>query len=181
MSGFLFAQLRPVLRAAICALALVATEAGAIGVAELIGERAHNLSGQTVGFVDELIVDVNAGRMLYVIVNRDQGYATLPVRAIEEVTARERLQFDMSLANSAARLGPGANPHLRRAGKLIGQAVELPDGSRLGVIHDLEFEPETGLVTRVVVATGEGTLGYPASVLVRGRFSPATRWPSEQQ
>ncbi|MGQ0752864.1 MAG: PRC-barrel domain-containing protein [Betaproteobacteria bacterium] len=176
----MFASFRSALHAAIGALALVASEAAAIGVADLIGQQAHNLSGQTVGYVDELIVDINAGRMLYVIVNRDQGYATLPMRAIEEITARERLQFDMSLANTAARPGRGADPHLRRAGKLIGQTVELPQAGRLGVIHDLEFEPATGLVTRVVVATPEGRLGYPASVLVRGRFSPATRWQPEQ-
>lgn len=173
-------SLRSGLWAAVGVLVLAVSPAGAASIGELIGERVENLRGETVGHVDELIVDINAGRVLYVIVDRKQGYATLPIGAIERVLPREHVRLDMSLSSSPADLRAGADPRFRRAGKLIGQEVEIPRAGRLGVIHDLEFEPDTGLVTRVDVGTVDGTRGFPASVLSRGRFSPATRWHSEK-
>jgi sporulation protein YlmC with PRC-barrel domain len=154
---------------------MAAAGAQAAAVSELIGERLRDLRGETVGAVQELIVDVREGRVLYIIVEAPQRFLTLPVGALDE-----RLRLDMSLAGSAAQLDAQADPRFRRAGRLLGQALEHTGGERIGVIRDIEFDPGSGEVERVVVHTDQGARDFPASVLAYGRFPPLTRWQAER-
>jgi len=48
----------------------------------LIGAEAKDLRGAAVGTVEDLILDVRDGRVLYVIVDGRQRYFTLPIRAL---------------------------------------------------------------------------------------------------
>jgi sporulation protein YlmC with PRC-barrel domain len=143
-------------------------------VSGLLGQPARSLDGEPVGRIAELIVDVNAGRVLYVIVDGKRGYVTLPVRALEGPGT-----VDLALANETARTKPRADPRFRRAGRLLGQEVTYPGGDSIGTIVDIEFDRESGRVEDVVVRTAEGALNLPPSVLAQGFFPPLTRWDHE--
>ena len=156
------------------ALTVAAIAAHGAMVSETLGDPVENQRGEKVGAVDDLIVDVRAGRVLYVIVDAQDRFYTLPVRALGEA-----LRLDMDLANAAARIGPQADPKFRRAARLIGQPVTHPGDGRIGTIADIEFDPESGRVENVVVAVDEGRRNMPAGVLAHGRFPPLTRWRAE--
>ena len=141
---------------------------------DLLGQPVQALNGERVGAVQDLIVDVDAGRVLYVIVQGGQAFHTLPVRALDE-----RLRLDMDLANAMARDQNRDDPKFRRAARLVGQPVEQPGGPRIGTIADIEFDLESGQVERVVVSTSDGPRDMPASVLAQGHFPPLTRWQAE--
>lgn len=156
-------------------LGLVASAgAQAAAVSEVIGERLRDTRGGPVGVVRDLIVDVREGRVLYVIVEGPERFATLPVRALDE-----RLRVDMSLAGSTARSAEQADPRFRRAARLLGQDVEHTGGARIGTIGDIEFEPGSGRVEHVVLHTEQGARNFPAGVLAQGRFPPLTRDQAE--
>lgn len=141
----------------------------------LIGAEAKDLRGAAVGTVEDLIVDVRDGRVLYVIVDGPQRYFTLPIRALRARDGMARL--DMQLAGEVAHTD---EPRFRRAARLIGQPLEHPGGERIGTIADIEFDPAKGRVQQVVVSTAQGgTAHFPASVLAHGRFPPLTRWQAE--
>jgi sporulation protein YlmC with PRC-barrel domain len=153
---------------------LPAMQARAAAVSGLLGDPVENLRGEKVGVVEELIVDVSAGRVAYVIVDSAEKFYTLPVRAFDE-----RMRLSMELSNAVARHKSPEDPKLRRAGKLIGQPVTNPGDGRIGTITDIEFDPETGQVEDVVVETPQGRRNMPAAVLAHGRFPPLTRWQVE--
>ena len=141
----------------------------------LIGVEAKDLRGAAVGTVEDLIVDVRDGRVLYVIVDAQQRYFTLPIRALSDRQGAARL--DMRLAGEVAHTD---EPRFRRAARLIGQPLEHPGGERIGTIADIEFDPAQGRVEHVVVSTAQNkTAHFPASVLAHGRFPPLTRWQAE--
>jgi sporulation protein YlmC with PRC-barrel domain len=158
----------------LAALLLAAMPAGAVTVGALLGDPVKNLEGVQLGVIDDFIVDVRAGRVLYVIVEgRGRGY-TLPVRALDE-----RLRLDMDFANSLARDDSPQDPRFRRAGRLIGQPVNHPRGERIGTISEIEFDLQSGNVKQVVAQTAQGARNLPPSVLAHGRFPPLTRWQVE--
>lgn len=164
------------LAAALLALALsLPAEAHAMAAGVLIGAEAKDLSGAAVGTVEDLIVDVRGGRVLYVIVDGPQRYFTLPIRALREREGTARL--DMQLAGEVAHTD---EPRFRRAARLIGQPLERPGGERIGTVADIEFDAADGRVEQVVVSTGQGsTAQFPPGVLAHGRFPPLTRWQAE--
>lgn len=135
--------------AAVILYAALLVPAYGASIEKLIGERVENENGSPIGFVDDFIVDVDGGRVLYVVVATGVHYHTLPVRAIHEVTARNALQLDMKLKGEAARIGDKTSPRFRRAGRLIGEDIALPGSNHRGTIYDVHFEPQSGLITRV--------------------------------
>jgi uncharacterized protein YrrD len=144
-------------------------------IEKLMGEPVQNKSGLPIGFVDDFIVDVEGGRVLYVVVDAGEHYHTLPVRAIHKVTARNALQVDTELKGETARIDGGTSPHLRRAGRLIGDEIGLPGSNHRGTIYDVHFEPQSGIITQVVIATAEGERNFPARTLLEARIAPAMR------
>jgi sporulation protein YlmC with PRC-barrel domain len=160
------------LAAALFALALsLPAAAGVMAAGTLIGRTLAAVEGGEAGTVEDLIVDVREGRVLYVIVEDADRYFALPVRALQAHAGEVRL--DMNEAGEIARTD---DPRLRRAGRLIGQPLENPNGARIGTIADFEFDPAKGRVERVVVAVDGGEANFPPSVLAHGRFPPLTRW-----
>lgn len=163
------------LAALACAIALAPAAAAAATAGALLGAPALDARGAPVGEVEELIVDVRDGRVLYVIVDSRGEFLTLPVRALR--VAGERAVLDMSEAGEIARTG---EPHLRRAGRLIGQPLHRPGGARLGTIVDFELDPAAGRIERVLVDTDDGErVRFPPGVLAHGRFPPLTRWQAD--
>jgi sporulation protein YlmC with PRC-barrel domain len=156
--------------------ALAAGPAAALEATSLLDRTVVDLQGETIGPVEELIVDVRAGRVVYVVIDGEQRFHTLPVGALDE-----RLRVDMAQVNQAVRdTAPREDPRYRRARKLIGQPVTHPGDGRIGEIADIEFDVDSGRVERVVVATAAGRRNMPAAVLAHGRFPPLTRWQVEQ-
>lgn len=156
-------------------LILLPAYAGAATVGALLGQPVLNLQNERVGTVDELIIDVSGGRLVYVIVHDRGEFHTLPVRAFRG----EQLRIaQMDLASAAARID-SADVRLRRAGRLIGQPVTQPGGGEVGAIADIEFDLASGEVQRVLVQTSEGRRGMPPAVLAHGRFPPLTQWQVE--
>lgn len=149
-------------------------EAAAAKVGALLGDAVHNLEGVKLGEVDDFIVDVRAGRVLYVIVEGTGRSYTLPIRALDE-----RMRIDMDLSNSLARDKSRQDPKFRRAGRLIGQPVTSPGDGRVGTIADIEFDFQSGEVEQVEVRTPEGERSLPPGVLAHGRFPPLTQWQVE--
>ena len=165
------------LRLAAAVLGLVVLfpgDASAAAAGVLIGRAIQDLGGRTVGTVEDLIVDVREGRVLYVVVDARERHFTLPIRALREVAGGVRL--DMNEKGEIARTD---DPRFRRAARLIGQPLVNPGDERIGTIAEIEFEPRAGRVERVVVDVGKGMANFPPSVLAHGRFPPLTRWQAE--
>lgn len=166
---------RLTLAAVLSALALsLPAEAGAVAAGVLIGRPIQDLSGQVLGTVEDMIVDVRDARVLYIIVDARERDFTLPIRALREHEGGVRL--DMSDAGEIARTD---DPRFRRAARLIGQPLMNPNGGRIGTIADIEFDPAAGRVERIVVDVDNGKANFPPSVLAHGRFPPLTRWQAE--
>jgi sporulation protein YlmC with PRC-barrel domain len=159
-------------------LALVAASSAsaAVTATALIGTPADSAGGKTVGAVDDLIIDVDGGRVLYVIVDAKDRYYTLPMRALDLDAAPPRV--DLSLGNALARAAPDLR--LRRAARLIGQPLQHTNGERIGTIADIAFDTRSGVVERVLVRHEDGVTGFPASVLAHGRFPPLTEYQVER-
>lgn len=153
---------------------LFPASAGAAAVSGLIHDRVKTLRGEPLGTVEELIVDVRAGRVAYVVIAGYERFYTLPLRALDE---RGRVNLD--LANAVARDSSPADPRFRRAARLIGQPVTNPGDGRIGTIADIEFDLRSGDVEQVRVSTPQGPRNMPASVLAHGRFPPLTQWQVE--
>ena len=143
-------------------------------VSELLADAVHAQSGEEVGAVEDLLVDVRAARMVYVIVEAQDRFYTLPIRALDE-----RLRLDMDLASAAARQPGEDDPKFRRAARLLEQPVDNPGDGEVGRIAGIEFDPRSGEVQHVVVQTDQGLRNFPASVLAHGRFPALTRWQVE--
>ncbi len=156
------------------AACLPALQARAAMVTGVLGDRLENRRGEKVGAVEELILDVRAGRVVYVVLDAQDRFHTLPVRALGE-----GMRLNMDLANAVAHDKSREDAKFRRAGRLIGQPVTDPGGGRIGTIADIEFEPGSGRVEGVVVQTDQGRRNMPAAVLAHGRFPPLTRWQVE--
>jgi sporulation protein YlmC with PRC-barrel domain len=139
-----------------------------------MGRPVVDLRGETVGTVEDLIVDVRDGQVLYVIVDGPQRFYTLPIRALRAGDGRAAL--DMSLAGEIARTD---EPHFRRAGRLIGLPLENPGDGRIGTIVDFELDAGRGRIDYVMVRVDGELARFPPSVLAHGRFPPLTRWQVE--
>jgi sporulation protein YlmC with PRC-barrel domain len=163
--------------ALVAAMLAVAQDAAAASVSRLLGEPLRNERGETIGGLSDLIVDVRDARVVYLIVDAGERFFTLPMRALGS-----DMRLDMGLRGEAARFDPAHDARFRRAARLLGQTVTHAhpgDIKRLGVITDIEFDPASGEVRRVVVTDEEGSSGFPAGVLKGGRFPPLTRWQAD--
>jgi sporulation protein YlmC with PRC-barrel domain len=162
-----------ILVAAIAALTW-ANAAQAAEVADLVGNAAYDMRGERIGVVEDLVLDVRAGRVLYIIVEGPERFRIYPVRALKEAN-----RLDTAQAGEIASLQGADDPRFRRAGRLLGEHVQPPGGEPFGVIADIEFDPGSGEVQRVIALTDDGTIGLPATVLAHGRFPPLTEWQVE--
>lgn len=154
-----------------------AAGAHAAMVSKLLDQPLRNERGEPAGAVEDLIVDVRNGRVLYLVMKDEDRFQTFPVRALGE-----DLRLDLRLAAETANLTPSSDPRFRRAATLIGHPLVHPhpgDTQRIGTISDIEFDPATGRVEYVHVATGEGVSHFAADVLRHGRFPPLTQWRTE--
>jgi len=158
------------------ALAAASNAAAAASASALIGAPAETERAGTLGTVDDVIVDVDGGRVLYVIIDAKDRYYTLPMRAVDLDAARPRV--DLSLGNALAQAAPELR--LRRAARLIGQPLHHTGGERIGTISDIAFDAESGVVERVLVRHEDGVTSFPASVLAHGRFPPLTEYQVER-
>lgn len=161
--------------ASVAFLLLSLDAARAASVNDLVGNAAYDLKGQRIGAIEELVLDVRQGRVLYVIVDGPERYETYPIRAL-----REDAHVDTAAAGRIARPEAENEVRFRRAGRLIGEHINAPGGPKFGVIADIQFDPASGRVEEVLVLTDRGTVGMPASVLAHGRFPPLTRFQVEQ-
>jgi sporulation protein YlmC with PRC-barrel domain len=154
-------------------LTLLSAPVLAARASELLGKPVQDLRGEPAGKVSEMIVDVRDGRVAYLMVERPGGAYALPARAYkEEGRVDTRLEGELALFNSPDDV------RFRRAGKLLGQPLVHPhpgNTQQIGTIRDFEFDPGTGEITRVVVATDEGESNFPPGVLAHGRFPPLTQ------
>ncbi|HVL37717.1 MAG TPA: PRC-barrel domain-containing protein [Burkholderiales bacterium] len=172
--------LRTILVFLMVPLAALASASQAAAVSELLGQPVTGLRGQNIGPVEELIVDVSEGRVLYIIVRGAQQYYTVPVRALHRLPGNGGLRLDMALEGDAARIAPDADPRFRRAGRLLGQPIQQPGDGAIGSVQDILFEPGSGRIGAVRVQTPQGPRDLPAGVLARGHFPPITLWPEER-
>ena len=153
-----------VLLAAACFVAAPALAAQARG---FIGHPVYDGTGALVGEAHDLIVDVNASRVLYVIIEARGRYHTLPIRALDD---QRRLK--MELSGEIARGQSLEETRFRRAAWLLGRPISQAGGAQIGTISDIRFDPHSGQIEHVLVETVAGAREMPASVLVQ-RQAPA--------
>ena len=159
---------------ALC-VALLAPPALAASASALLGEPARNLAGERIGTFEDLVIDARAARVLYVIVDRGGSFVTLPARALDA-----RLRLDMGLAGAVAYDRPPPGERFRRAAALIGEQVRRAGEGRIGIVHDIRFDPESGKVQEVLARSVErGEVSLPPAVLTWGFLPPLTPYPYE--
>jgi sporulation protein YlmC with PRC-barrel domain len=144
--------------------------AQAAAITQLLDRPVQNERGAPAGTVTDLIVDVEAGRVLYLVLDAGERFHTLPVRALGE-----DLRLDLDHAGELARPDDEEDARFRRASALIGDRVTHahPGGAtQVGTIRDIEFDPDSGRIENVTVSTPQGALGVGAAVLAQGRFPP---------
>lgn len=163
----------PVLLALCLALAAVPLQAAHgrdARASELLSDAVANGQGRRIGTLDELLVDVDAGRVRYALVDRGGWLGrrsfTYPAAALrpDVHTGRVELEEGRTIA-----LPPGADRHGRLVGAthLIGREVRFADGRRAGELRDLVFDLDTGAVRYALVAYepmwGDAEIGVPFS------------------
>lgn len=152
------------------ALGMVMGSAHAATMAPLLGATLEKERGGRAGTLADAIVDVNAGRVLYFIIDADGRYYSVPVRALGE----DR-RVDMREAGEIASGDAISDARFRRATKLIGQELRHPQpggANRIGTIRDIEFDLDSGRIERVIVGEGQERFGFGPGVLAQGRFPP---------
>lgn len=162
------------LRSALALLILLgAPAAHAASAAALLDRPVRNLQGERVGTIEDLIIDARAGRVLYVIVQGDGRFLTLPARALHP----GRL-VDMSLAGAVAYDRPPSRERFRRADELIGDEIRHPGEGPIGIVHDIRFDAASGKVQEVIVRSAQtGERSLDPAVLAWGFLPPLTPRP----
>jgi sporulation protein YlmC with PRC-barrel domain len=157
-------MLKTLSRALVVSIAAALAAAPALGAQarQFIGQAVHDEGGARVGEVHDLILDVNEARVLYVIIQSQERYHTLPIRALDET-----LRLDSELAGSIAHSQAFDESRFRRAARLLGTPVSQADGPQLGTIRDFRFDPASGQIDNVLVDTVAGVRDLPASVLAQ--------------
>lgn len=131
-----------------------------IRTSELIGKEVASKEGKALGEVEDLIIDVQGGRIPHVILSFG-GVADLgdklfvfPVNAFTRDASRDRLVLNADPSQLKASRGFDRSnwpfqPPLRRASELRGLNVKDSEGKPAGEIEDLEVNLSTGRVERV--------------------------------
>jgi sporulation protein YlmC with PRC-barrel domain len=131
-----------------------------IRTSELIGKEVANKEGKALGEVEDLIIDIDGGRIPHVVLSFG-GVADLgdklfvfPVNAFTRDASRDRLVLKVERDQLSGSRGFDRgnwpfDPPLRRASELRGANVKHSDGKPAGEIEDLEVNLATGRVERV--------------------------------
>jgi hyperosmotically inducible periplasmic protein len=155
---------------------------------EVIGMEIQDAQNRKLGKVEELAVDLQPGRIVYVIVKADGKTTAVPPRAFTASSAKtlrldatkEKLQaapeFEAALYGDVKRAGEiyrhfGQQPYSEQAGsratstagfekasKVIGMSVKNRQDQKLGTVDNLAIDLPTGRIVQVIVSSG-GFLG----------------------
>ena len=106
---------------------------------QISGRRVVDVpSARELGSVTDLMVDLQAHRITDLVLRRGLfGDGIIPSEAIEAV-GRDAITVDCTRAGAEPSQG---HPGAQRLSRLRGIAVLSEDGTRLGALQDIEFDP----------------------------------------
>lgn len=147
-------------------IALLLLAAGAVqasvSASGLLGARVADAQGADIGVIQDLAVDVGAGRVAYAIVEGKQaGSKGERLRAVRLTDMRPGLARDQLVLDPHA---PGASepsqssppPRLMRASTILGMQVVHPTGGNVGVVQDLLVDLDSAQLERAVILLDAG-------------------------
>jgi sporulation protein YlmC with PRC-barrel domain len=108
-------------------------------------------TAETVGKVNDFVVDPATRRVVAVILKKSDGGDVL---RWSDLTA---FGADAVTVSGADRIGNGDEQVQALTGKdhrLVGKRVLTSGGDELGKLHDVDFDPETGGLSRLLVEDG---------------------------
>jgi sporulation protein YlmC with PRC-barrel domain len=109
-------------------------------------------SAETVGRVDEFIVDARRRAIVALSLKRTDGGDTLLWTDIVAFGA------DAVTVTAADKIVDAAPAIVALSGKdhrLVGKRVLTADGDDIGTVDDVEFDADTGTITSLLLATGD--------------------------
>jgi sporulation protein YlmC with PRC-barrel domain len=161
---------------ALAALPLQAAHARDAHASGLLSDPVANAQGRRIGTLDDLLVDVYAGRVRYALIDRGRRSFAYPATALQPDIRSGGVVLGEGRTSASA---PGTERHGRLVGAthLIGREVRFADGRPAGELRDLVFDLESGAVLYALVAYeptwGDAPVGVPFSRLAIPRGGSA--------
>ena len=119
---------------------------------KVVGTNAAEAVGQVAGFV----VDPVGRRVLAVQVKKSESGTTLPWSSISS------FGDDAVIVRGADAIGEPDEASVALTGKhheLVGKRVLTSAGNELGTVGDVDFDPDSGAITSLLLDTGNVTGG----------------------
>lgn len=150
-----------------------------VSASRLLGAEVVDRTGEDLGAITDLAVDLSAGVVRYAMVRSDGSTVTGPpsdppgekvfgIRLQALRPGLQRGQLVLRDREESASSGASADGRMMRASTLIGLPVVLRDGRRLGDIVDLGVDLDTGEVLHAAIevkAPGAQRLTLPLAGL----------------
>jgi sporulation protein YlmC with PRC-barrel domain len=109
-------------------------------------------TAETVGQVDEFVVDPRSRAVVAITVKKSHGGDTLPWA---NITAFGVDAVTVPGADGLLAPGRGLSALIGKDHRLPGKRVLSTAGDELGKVTDVDFDPATGAITTLILSTGE--------------------------
>lgn len=128
----------------------------AMRASELIGKVVRNPQRDSVGTIEDLVIDIGNNRVHYAVLDMQRRMFAYPLRQLQisgdkELVLPETPDSRHELLAGVPSIEPRTGMALIRASELIGSGVENQPGVDLGKVVELVVHPATGKVFFAVV------------------------------
>jgi sporulation protein YlmC with PRC-barrel domain len=106
--------------------------------------------GQRIGYVEDLLLDLQALELAALVVKGDKGETVLPSQLIKAVGVDAVTVDSVSSTQSNANALPGVRPFT----KLHNLKVVDSAGTMVGHLHDIVIDPSSGAIVSLLLRSG---------------------------
>jgi sporulation protein YlmC with PRC-barrel domain len=159
---------------------------------EIMGTDVHNLQGEKIGEVGDIVVDISNGEAPYALIAYDPGllrgerFVAVPLKSLRITNGSERIALDATPGNLEQRAvgkdewrtalsdAQRENFHAIRTSDMIGKNVKNRQGDNIGEIQDVMVDLSSQKVQHVVLEVDRGLTTPDRHVAVPiSAFGPA--------
>jgi sporulation protein YlmC with PRC-barrel domain len=114
--------------------------------------------GERIGYVEDLLIDVQGSRLGGFVVKGEKGEFVLPREQVQAMGGDAITVTSVSATQSGANALPGLRPF----SEIHGLKVVDSAGNLVGQLHDIDIDPATGAISSLDVHSG-GVFGVGAN------------------